>query len=142
MNALGDLARVTTATTGIGPITLGPPVIGFLTFAEAGIADGSTVSYGIADGNQSETGWGLFDAGTLTRNVYRSTGSGNDTPIVLSGAAQVFITALSADFESLAAGAGAGVPEAPADNIGYGRVNLTWVPVLMQANDTLDGGNF
>ena len=37
---------------------------------------------------------------------------------------------------------GGGLPEAPADNVAYGRQNVAWVPVLMLSNDTLDGGNF
>jgi len=102
MNSLGDLARVTTATTGTGTLTLGAPVAGYLTFAQAGIADGTVVSYGIADGANSETGAGTYSGGTLTRSVYRSTGAGNTAPINLSGAAQVFVTALSADFLALA----------------------------------------
>jgi phage baseplate assembly protein gpV len=35
-----------------------------------------------------------------------------------------------------------GVPEAPANNIGYGRLNAAWTPVLMITGDVLDGGNF
>jgi hypothetical protein len=97
-NKLLDLARVTTATTGTGTITLGPAVSGFLTFAQAGAADGDVVTYGIADGANCEIGYGVYTASgtTLTRNVYRSTGAGNTAPISLSGSAQVFVT-LSAE---------------------------------------------
>jgi Chaperone of endosialidase len=101
MNVLADIVRVTTATTGAGPITLGPPVAGYLSFADAGLTDGAVVSYGIADGANSETGAGTYNAtaGTLTRSVYASTAGG--APIALSGAAQVFITALTTDFADL-----------------------------------------
>lgn len=105
MNALFDLARVVTPTVGTGPVALGAPVPGYLTFAQSGVPDGATVSYGLADGPRSEVGWGIYNAaGTLSRNVYRSTGSGNTTPIALSGAGQVFITALAEDFTSLPPG--------------------------------------
>jgi hypothetical protein len=99
MNTLADLARVTTPTVGTGTLVLGPPVTGYLSFAAAGVPDGAVVSYGIADAGQSETGAGTYDATalTLTRSVYRSTGAGNNSPIPLSGAAQVFITVLAAD---------------------------------------------
>lgn len=105
MNALFNLARVTTPTTGTGPISLGTAVPGYLTFDEADAPDGATVSYGIFDGANSEAGWGVYDASglTLTRNVYRSTGAANTGLISLSGNAQVFITALAEDFDSLVA---------------------------------------
>jgi hypothetical protein len=105
MNGLYNLARVFTPTTGTGPITLGSAVAGYLTFDQADAPDGATVSYGIFDGPNSEAGWGVYDAGagTLTRNVYRSTGAANTGLISLSGDAQVFITALAEDFASLVA---------------------------------------
>jgi long-tail fiber proximal subunit/endosialidase-like protein/collagen triple helix repeat protein len=116
MNALFDLARVSSPTTGSGIVTLGTAVRGFLTFSEAGVPDGAVVSYGINDGANSEAGWGVYTAAgpTLTRNVYRSTGAGNTALISLSGSAQVFITALAEDFGSL-------VTEAPTDGQLYSR---------------------
>ena len=109
MNVLADLCRVTTPTTGTGTLVLGAPVAGYLSFAAAGVPDGAVVSYGIADTGQSETGAGTYNAGagTLTRSVYKSTAAGNNTPIALSGAAQVFITALTTDFAGLGGGTGA-----------------------------------
>lgn len=106
MNVLLDLARVNTPTIGTGPLTLGSAVPGYLTFAQAGAVNGAIVSYGISDGTNSEVGWGVYStAGTLTRNVYRSTAGGSNTGLVpLSGTAQVFITALKEDFESLPPG--------------------------------------
>lgn len=99
MSLLYNLARMTTATTGTGTITLGSAVSGFLTFTQAGVTDGQTVSYGIADGANSEVGTGVYTASgtTLTRSVTRSTGAGNNTAISLSGAAQVYITARAED---------------------------------------------
>lgn len=97
--ALYNLARVTTATVGIGPITLGPAVSGFLTFALSGVPNGTVVSYGIRDGANSEVGRGTYNAlgPTLSRDtVLNSTNGG--AKIILSGTAEVFITALKEDF--------------------------------------------
>jgi hypothetical protein len=100
--ALHNLARMTTATTGTGNITLGAAVSGYLTFAQAGVADGETVPYGIKDGASSEVGTAPYTAsGTLlaTRNVTRST-NGN-AAISLSGAAEVFITPRAEDLNCI-----------------------------------------
>lgn len=93
-----SLARMNTATTGTGAITLGSAVAGFLSFSAAGVTDGMTLSYGIKDGSSSEVGRGTYStSGTqLTRSVLRSTNSNN--PINLSGSAEVFITAVAEDF--------------------------------------------
>lgn len=100
--ALANLARMTTATTGTGTITLGSAVPGFLTFAEAGISDGQELSYAIEDGLEREVGRGVYSSSgtTLTRDVLNSTNSGAE--INLSGNAQVFITALKEDFDNIA----------------------------------------
>jgi hypothetical protein len=99
MAKLYNLARMSTATTGTGTITLGSAISGFLTFAGAGVADGETVSYGISDGANSEVGTGVYTASgtTLTRSVTKSTNS--DAAINLSGNAQVFITARAEDLK-------------------------------------------
>jgi hypothetical protein len=88
-------ARMTTATAGTGTIALGAAVSGYLTFALAGVANGDSVFYGIKDGANSEWGFGTYTASgtTLTRNVISSTNS--NAPISLSGAAEVYITALA-----------------------------------------------
>jgi hypothetical protein len=93
-----NLARMTTATTGTGTITLGSAVSGFLTFATAGINDGDVVAYGIADGANSEVGTGTYTASgtTLTRTPTTSTNSNN--AISLSGSAEVFVIARAQDF--------------------------------------------
>ena len=97
MAKLYNLARMSTATTGTGTITLGSAVSGFLTFALAGVADSETVAYGIKDGANSEVGTGVYTASgtTLTRSVTKSTNS--DSAISLSGTAEVFITARAQD---------------------------------------------
>ncbi len=95
-----NLARVTTATTGTGTITLGSAVSGYLTFALAGVANGDVVSYGIKDGASSEIGYGTYTSAgtTLTRTVTKSTNS--NAAISLSGIAEVFITARAEDISS------------------------------------------
>src|SRR6185369_17874589 len=94
---LYNLARMSTATTGTGTITLGSAVSGYLTFAQAGVANGATVSYGILDGSNSECGTGTYTTAgtTLTRTVTNSTNS--NSAISLSGSAVVFITPIAAD---------------------------------------------
>lgn len=102
MALLYNLARMTTSTTGTGTITLGSAVSGFLTFAQAGALNGQTVTYAIEDGTNREIGRGVYTSSgtTLTRSVLNSTNSNN--PIVLSGSAQVFITAAAEDITDLA----------------------------------------
>jgi len=97
MAKLYNLARMTTATTGTGTITLGSAASGFLTFALAGVANGDVVAYGIKDGANSEVGTGTYTASgtTLTRSVTKSTNS--NSPISLSGTAEVFIVARAED---------------------------------------------
>ena len=105
---LANLARMTTATTGTGTITLGSAAtsggVTFLSFAAAGVADGDTVTYAIADTNASEIGRGVYTASgtTLTRTVLKSTNS--NAAINLSGNAQVFITAAAEDLPAIAVG--------------------------------------
>ncbi len=100
MAKLYNLARMTTATTGTGTITLGSAVAGFLSFVSAGIADGDVITYAIQDGSNSEIGRGTYTASgaTLTRSVLKSTNS--NALISLSGSAQVFITPAAEDFLS------------------------------------------
>ena len=100
MVKLVNRAKMTTATTGTGTITLGSAVDGFQTFTAAGVSDGDTVRYCIEDGTSSfELGSGVFTASgtTLTRVVSES--SNSDNAISLSGDAIVFITAIAADIQ-------------------------------------------
>jgi hypothetical protein len=101
MAKLYNLARMTTATTGTGTITLGAAVSGYLTFSQSGVTDGTTVSFGINDGANSEIGTGVYTASetTLTRTVTKSTNS--NAAITLSGTAQVFITPRAEDIPGL-----------------------------------------
>lgn len=97
MAKLYNIARMTTATTGTGTITLGSAVAGFISFASAGVQNGDTVTYGIEDGTSREIGRGVYTSSgtTLTRSVIKSTNS--NALISLSGSAQVFITACAED---------------------------------------------
>src|SRR5215204_5181277 len=94
---LRNIARMTTATTGTGTITLGSAVSSFLTFALAGVQNAETVTYAIEDGANREIGRGVYTSSgtTLTRTVLKSTNS--DTAISLSGSAVVFLTAAAED---------------------------------------------
>jgi hypothetical protein len=101
MASLYNLARMTTATTGTGTLTLGSAVPGYLTFALAGVQDGDTVTYAIRDGANSEIGRGVYTTSglTLTRVVLKSTNS--DAAINLSGTAQVGISLAIEDLDDL-----------------------------------------
>ncbi len=95
--ALHDIAKMTTATTGTGTITLGSAVSGYLSFVGAGAVNAEVVSYGIQDGANSEVGHGTYTSSgtTLSRTVLQSTNGGS--AINLSGSAVVFLTALAED---------------------------------------------
>lgn len=97
MPKLVNRAKMTTATTGTGTITLGSASSGFQSFADAGVVDGDIVRYVIEDGNNWEIGTGTYTASgtTLTRNVVES--SNADAALNLTGSAVVFITAVEAD---------------------------------------------
>ena len=105
-NTLANIARVVSATTGTGTLTLGAAVTGFNTFADAGITDGQTVTYAIEDYTAGvvsarEVGEGVYSSAgpTLTRaTVYSSTSAG--AKINCSGTQQVFITVAKEDFDS------------------------------------------
>jgi hypothetical protein len=100
MAKLANLARMTTATTGTGTITLGSAVTSYLTFAGAGVNDQDVVTYAIEDAvnNAREIGRGVYTASgtTLTRGPISSTNS--NAALNLSGTAEVFITAGVDDF--------------------------------------------
>jgi hypothetical protein len=93
MTVLVNRAKMTTATTGTGTITLGSAEAGYQTFADAGVSDGAIVPYVIEDGNNWEIGTGTYTSSgtTLSRTVSESSNSG--AAINLSGSAVVFVTA-------------------------------------------------
>ena len=97
MPKLANRARMTTATTGTGTITLGAATGGYRTFAAAGIVSGNQVRYVIEDGAAWEIGLGTYTATgtTLSRGPNASSNAG--AAIALTGSAVVFITAVAED---------------------------------------------
>lgn len=100
MVKLVNRAKMTTATTGTGTITLGSAVDGYQTFANAGVANGNIVRYTIEDGSAWEIGLGTYSStgNTLTRGTIESS---TGAAINLSGNATVFCTIAAADLQEL-----------------------------------------
>lgn len=100
-----DLARVTVAAApGLGPLSLGAAIYGFLTFPLAGVQNGDVVTYAINDGTQSEIGYGTYVTSTnvLARNmILASTNGGKGgSKINASATCQVFITFAAEDLQN------------------------------------------
>jgi hypothetical protein len=120
--ALRNLARMTTATTGTGTITLGSAVSGFLSFADAGVANGETVTYSIRDGANSEIGRGVYTTAgtTLSRaTIYNSTNGGAAINLTGSGT-EVFVTPSAQDIGA--------VVQRVNTQTGTGATNSTTIP--------------
>jgi len=101
MTKLVNRAKMTTATTGTGTITLGSAVDGYQTFADAGVANADVVRYVIEDGDAWEIGLGTYTASgtTLTRGSIES--SNADAALNLTGNAVVYVSAAAADLQEL-----------------------------------------
>jgi hypothetical protein len=106
MVTLVNRAKMTTATTGTGTITLGSASSGYQSFADAGVADGNIVRYVIEEGTAWEIGIGTYTSSgtTLSRTLTQaSTGS----LLSLAGVATVFVTAAASDLATITGYTGA-----------------------------------
>lgn len=101
MSKLANRAKMTTATTGTGAITLGSAVAGYQSLAAAGVANGNVVSYVIEDGTNWEIGSGTYTATGTTLSRSPSQSSSGGAAISLSGNATVYVTAVAADLQEL-----------------------------------------
>jgi hypothetical protein len=128
-------ARMTTATATSGTITLGSAVSKYQTFAAAGVANGDVVRYTIEDGTAWEIGTGTYTtAGTTLSRTLASSSTGS--LLVLSGTAEVFITAAAADIANLgeantftaanAFGNGTGAPTVSINGAAANNRSLVW----------------
>lgn len=86
---LADRVRETTASTGIGTITLAGAVSGFQSFSVIG--NNNTTYYTIAGTSQWEVGIGTYYGGTLTRDTVLSSSTGSKIDFS-AGSKDVFVT--------------------------------------------------
>lgn len=121
MVKLVNRAKVTTPTIGTGPLTLGPAVAGFQSFAAAGVVDGDTLRYALEEGDAWEIGTGRYAAAgpSLTRTPSES--SANGSTIALTGSAAVFVTATAAEFAKTYDGGSASAVFLPTQEINGGN---------------------
>ena len=121
MTKLVNRAKMTTATTGTGTLTLGSAVDGHQTFSAAGVADADVVRYVIEDGDAWEIGTGTYTAtGALLSRTLTESSTGS--LLSLSGDAVVYVTAASEDLQ-FAADMDQGV--ATTDDVEFSSVQLT-----------------
>jgi hypothetical protein len=123
MVKLVNRAKMTTATTGTGAITLGSAVSGFQTFASAGVVNADVVSYVIEDGTAWEIGTGVYTSSgtTLSRSPTESSNSGG--AINLTGSAVVYITATASEFSKNVDGGSASTTYTATQSINGGYAN-------------------
>jgi hypothetical protein len=98
MVKLVNRAKMTTATTGTGTITLGSASTGYQSFADAGVVNADVVRYVIEDGADWEIGSGTYTAiGTTMTRAAILESSNADAAITLTGDAVVFVSAIAED---------------------------------------------
>jgi hypothetical protein len=98
MPRLVNRAKMTTATTGTGTITLGSVSSNFQSFAAAGLLNGEMVRYTIEDGLDWEIGTGVYTTSgtTLSRTL---TSSSTGSLLSLTGSAVVYVTLAAEDIQ-------------------------------------------
>jgi hypothetical protein len=119
MVTLVNRAKMNTATTGTGTITLSSALDGFQTFAAAGVSDSDVVRYVIEDGANWEIGAGTYTASGTTLSRTPSESSNGGSAISLSGTAVVYVTAAGEDIlqeSDLTAGTGISITGATITN--------------------------
>jgi len=93
--AINNRVRETTATTGVGAVTLAGAVDGFQTFA-AGIGNSNTTYYAISlnTANEWEVGLGTLnsDSSTLTRTTVLESSNSDNAVDFAAGSKEVFCT--------------------------------------------------
>lgn len=121
MVTLVNRAKVATATTGTGTITLGAAESGYQTFAGAGVSNADVVRYVIEDGSNWEIGTGTYTTTgtTLTRTPTESNNAGS--AITLTGSAVVYVTATADDFSANVDGGSAATIYTAAQSIDGGN---------------------
>ena len=94
-----------TESSGHGPFTLGAAVTSFQTAADAGITNGTPVSYKATDGINWETAHGVIDVSggvyTLTRGVDTIKSSNGNALVNFGSGVVVLLTPLSQDINAL-----------------------------------------
>jgi hypothetical protein len=119
-------AKVSTATTGTGTVTLGSAVSPYQSWSAAGAVNGSVYSYLIEDGINWEIGTGTYNSssGTLTRTLDASS---TGALLSLSGSATIACVARVADLsaETYYSGSSTNVVTNPAPTSPTQVVSLT-----------------
>lgn len=96
MPRIVNRAKMTTATTGTGTITLGSAVSGYQSFAAGGVLDGDVVPYVIEESNSWEIGFGTYTAsGTTMARTTIVASSNSNAAISLAGSATVSISPIA-----------------------------------------------
>ena len=106
MSRFVNRAKMSTATTGTGTVTLGSAAAGFQSFAAAGVVDQDTLRYVIEENNAWEIGYGVYSASgtTLTRNATESSNAG--AALNLGGSANVYVAFTGDSLRGVASTAG------------------------------------